>query len=91
MRETLWDKSRQTETLGKQHEMVCERLTLRAVSTFSFGIPVQVRCIHVSIPINFWHALTSSDVSSDVRPPAFLPTVKTPILDFEYRLAKLTM
>ncbi len=47
-------------------------LTRKAMSTFSFGIPVQVRCIQVSMPMIFWHVLTSSDVRSDVRPPAFL-------------------
>ena len=48
--------------------------TLRAMSTFSLGMLVQVRCIHVSIPIKLWQVLTSSEVSSDVRPPAFLVT-----------------
>jgi hypothetical protein len=38
---------------------------------------VHVRCMHVSIPISFWHVLTSSDVRSDVRPPAFLRRVST--------------
>lgn len=46
--------------------------TRRAMSTFSLGMFVQVRCMHVSIPIKLWHVFTSSEVRSDVRPPAFL-------------------
>lgn len=48
--------------------------TLKAMSTFSFGMLVQVKCIQVSMPIKPWHVLTISDVRSDVRPPAFLCT-----------------
>ena len=51
---------------------VTRSLTRRAVSTFSFGTFVHVRCMQVSMPIGDWHVLTISDVSSDVRPPAFL-------------------
>ena len=51
---------------------VIRSLTWRAISTFSFGMFVHVRCMHVSMPISDWHVLTISDVSSDVRPPAFL-------------------
>jgi hypothetical protein len=46
--------------------------TLSAMSTFSLGMFVHVRCMHVSMPMRLWHVLTSSEVSSDVRPPAFL-------------------
>lgn len=42
------------------------------MSTFSFGMLVHVRCMHVSTPMSFWHVLTSSEVRSEVRPPAFL-------------------
>jgi len=42
------------------------------MSTFSEGMFVQVRCMHVSIPIVLWQVLTISAVRSDVRPPAFL-------------------
>lgn len=51
---------------------VIRSLTQRAISTFSFGMFVHVRCMHVSMPISDWHVFTISDVSSDVRPPAFL-------------------
>jgi hypothetical protein len=46
--------------------------TRNAVSTFSFGMLVHVKCIHVSTPIKLWHVFTSSNVRSDVLPPAFL-------------------
>jgi hypothetical protein len=57
---------------GQRHESEERRLTARARSTFSLGMFVQVRCMHVSIPMSFWHVLTSSEVRSEVRPPAFL-------------------
>lgn len=47
-------------------------LTRNAMSTFSLGIFVQVKCMHVSIPMILWHVLTISEVRSDVLPPAFL-------------------
>jgi len=42
------------------------------MSTFSTGIFVQVKCMHVSMPIVLWQVLTNSAVRSEVRPPAFL-------------------
>ncbi len=56
---------------AKQTQFMCA-LTRRAISTFSFGMFVHVKCMHVSSPIRLWHVLTISDVRSDVRPPAFL-------------------
>lgn len=46
-----------------------------AMSTFSFGMLVQVRCMQVSMPMSDWQVRTSSDDRSEVRPPAFLKII----------------
>lgn len=49
--------------------------TRNALSTFSAGMFVHVKCMHVSTPMRLWQVLTSSEVISLVRPPAFLLSI----------------
>ncbi len=51
-------------------------LTRNAMSTFSAGMFVHVKCMHVSTPMRLWQVLTSSEVISLDRPPAFLMSMK---------------
>jgi len=67
--------------------------TRKAISTFSFGMLVHVKCMHVSIPMRLWQVLTISDVNSDVLPPAFLSCRHDETYDLrgDRRLAKLCL